>query len=110
MIGVSQTFVSRLLKIEPGEFILVGFPKQFCTEAHSPLDSGWGLDVMRVLPGHQPGVEDVGEINKELCSQITLGAGSRCTVLWKADTGLGSEPGTLVQALLATPARENCWR
>ena len=44
---------------------------------------------MRVLPGDQPGVEDVGEINKELCSQITLVlAGSRCTVLWKADTGL----------------------
>ena len=89
MIGVSQTFVSRLLKIEPGEFILVGFPKQFCTEAHSPLDSGLGLDVMRVLPVQQPRVGDVDEINKELCSQITLVlAGSRCTVLWKADTGL----------------------
>ena len=68
MIGVSQTFVSRLLKIEPGEFILVGFPKQFCTEALSPLDSGCGVDVMRVLPDQQPRVDDVDEINKELCS------------------------------------------
>ena len=64
---------------------------------------------MRDLPGHQPEVEDVVEINKELCSDHWL-CRSRCTVLWKADTGLGSEPGTLVQALLATPARENCWR
>ena len=109
MIGVSQTFVSRLLKIEPGEFILVGFPKQFCTEARIPLDRGLGVNVVRVLPGEQPGV--VAEINKELCSDH-----SECREQQVYSPMEGrhwtrlAEPGTLVQALLATPARENWWR
>ena len=107
MIGVSQTFVSRLLKIEPGEFILVGFPKQFCTEALSSLDSGWGVDVMRVLPGQQPEVEDVDEINKELCSDHSERREQVYSPMEGRHWTRLAEPGTLVQALLATPAREN---
>ena len=65
---------------------------------------------MRDLPGHQPEVEDVVEINKELCSDHS---GCREQVYSPMEgrhwTRL-AEPGTLVQALLATPARENCWR
>ena len=44
MIGLSQTFVSLPLKIEPGEFILVGFPKQFYTGTRSELSAS-------LLPG-----------------------------------------------------------
>ena len=62
---------------------------------------------MRDLPGHQPEVEDVVEINKELCSDHS---GCREQVYSPMEgrhwTRL-AEPGTLVQALLATPAREN---
>ena len=62
---------------------------------------------MRVLPGQQPGVEDVDEINKELCSDHSERREQVYSPMEGRHWTRLAEPGTLVQALLATPAREN---